>query len=152
MQTHSIIQSSANVIRITNLLKGNVYKRINKKYSDSYESVYGIVQDIMNDGDKTFIEAIEYTKDWSSISSNVVVFSGNDDLHIFPTTPEEIEEYFKGTIRSIEKSISEAEKELDQKAKCLKMAKEFVEGELAKKLTVVQFAEVPQKEFVSLNS
>ena len=59
MHTKQIIQASANVIRITNLRKGDVYKRIDdSSYGDKVH--YGVVLNLYNNGEKTYIETIEY--------------------------------------------------------------------------------------------
>ena len=56
MQTKQIVQSSANVIRITKLVKGDIYKRFEQNSDDTY---FGIVTDVLNDGINTIITATE---------------------------------------------------------------------------------------------
>ena len=54
----NLIQLNANVIKITNLKKGDVFKRIDDNYSTP-EVKYGVVLDLMNTGEKSFIEVLE---------------------------------------------------------------------------------------------
>ena len=61
MQTKNIIQTVANVIKITSLKKGDVVKMIESGYS-SPESYFAVVLDLLNDGENTYIELLKYKK------------------------------------------------------------------------------------------
>lgn len=147
MKTNSIIQSVANVVRITQLKKGDVYKRLTDSSYDSDKIQYGVVVDILNDGEKTFIEAIEYKKSYSDIEATIKIHRGNDDISIFPVELDEVEKYLQGSIESIEKKIEEKKKELYQLSEGLGRARQFVSGELSKKLTMPDFKEMSQSEY-----
>ncbi len=145
MKTQNVIQASANIIRITQLKKGDVYKRVEEANYGGASIRYGVVIDILNGGEKGFIESIEYTKSYSSIEAVVKVFTGNDDIAIFPTTIEEVNEHLNGCIDSIQKSIDQKEKDLEKEMKCLEDAKKFVSGETSKKLTEPDFVSLSQE-------
>lgn len=147
MQTQSVIQASANVVRLISLKKGDVYKRIKKQYSDEYVTTYGIVTDILNDGENTFIESIEYKKNYSSVEALCVTHAGTQDLTIFPATIEEIKEYFSDVEKYIEKDIEKKEEELIKQRKILKDAKSFTSGQQQKMLSEATFSVMePTKE------
>ena len=147
MQTKNIIQSSANVIRLVNLKKGDVFKKI--KSDSSYNSgiSYNVVVDLFNDGETTSFEVLEYTKSYSDVEAKIKIYSGTDDISIFPATIEEVSEYFDKAIKSIEEDIEKKKVELQKEIICLGKAKEFVSGELSKNLSLAEFEEMPQLEY-----
>jgi hypothetical protein len=147
MQTKSIIQTSANVIRITNLKKGDVYKRIDdSSYSDKVR--YGVVVNLYNNGEKTYLEALEYKVGFGDITAERAVISGEMDVAIFPATAAEVEEHFSSALRGIEKKISDKREEILKLESTLTHGKEFVSGEMAQKLTEPQFKEMSQREYL----
>ena len=143
MQTKNIIQSQANIIRITSLQKGNVVKIINEGYSEP-ELLYGVVLDLFNDGTKTFIQILQYKAGYSGVKSEIKLYSGDKELIIFPAELNEVQEYFQGAIDSIKRSIESKEEELAKARLGLKNALEFVSGEMGKKLTLVSFEEASE--------
>ena len=146
MQTKNIIQSSVNVIRLINLKKGDVFKKIStESYSDGIS--YNVVVDLFNDGEITSIEVLEYKKSYSDIEAKTKIYSGTDDISIFPATIEEVSEYFDKAIKKIEEDIENKKIELQKEMICLEKAKGFVKGELSKKLTLAEFKEMPQLEY-----
>lgn len=146
MQTKNLVQTSANVIRIVNLKVGDIYKR----YEDSsYSSglYYGLVKDIKNNGEQTFIEAIEYKKSYSSISADLKIYSGEKDLAIFPATLDEIQEEFSSVVSSLEKEIKQNEEEISKKKKCIIETNKLLSGELSKMLQSAEYKVMTQSEF-----
>lgn len=77
MQTKQAIQTSANVIRITSISAGDVYKRFDESYDDRV--YYGLVTAIHNDGEKTIIEATEYRYSYSSLNVDYKIMRGEKD-------------------------------------------------------------------------
>lgn len=147
MQTKQIIQTSANVIHITNLKKGDVYKRIDDQaYSDKVR--YGVVVNLYNNGEKTYLEAIEYKVGYSEITADRQIIGGETDVSIFPATVAEIEEHFSSAIHSIEKKIEDKKEEIGKLHSALSAGREFVSGEMQKKLSEPQFKELTQREYV----
>lgn len=146
MQTKSIVQANANVIRVVNLKKGDVYKRIEETYSEP-QIKFGVITGVYNDGEKTFIEALEYKKEWRDVSAEVKVFGGDKDVSIYPTTVEEIAEHFETAVKSLEKDLSDKKKEVVKLESSIENAREFINGEMAKKLTTVDFKEISQGDY-----
>ena len=148
MQTKSIIQANANVIRIVNLKKGDIYKRIDDSSSyNSDELKYGVIQQVYNDGEKTFIESIEYTKSYGEIKAEVEIFTGTKDISIYPVELSEIEKHFANAMKLLEDNLEEKKKEVYQIEKSIKSGKQFISGELSKKLSVVKYKELSQSEY-----
>lgn len=146
MQTKNIIQATANVIKITNLKKGDVVKKISTRYQEA-EISYAIVLDMMNDGENTFIEMLEYEKSYSDIKSTIKVYKGGDDLSIFPADIEEVKEYMQDTLKSIEQKIEDKKEELQKLISGLGKAKEFISGELSRELSSPEYKELTQKDY-----
>jgi len=146
MQTKNLIQTQANVIKITSLTKGNIVKLIDTNYS-SKEVKYGIVTDLLNDGEKTFIELLEYKKNYDSVSSDIKIYEGTDELALFPAKIDEVQEYFNSAIEGLERTIKEKKEELLKLENGHKKAIEFSSGELEKKLSEASFEEVSQEDY-----
>lgn len=147
MQTKNIIQTQANVIKITSLVKGNVVKIIEKEYGDSYKTCYGVVLDLLNSGTKTFIQLLKYEKSYNDVKAEIETFSGNDDLTIFPATIDEVKEFFSGSIARLEADIEKEKKELQDKIEAVEKAKTFANGELSQSLSEPEFSEMTQVDF-----
>ena len=126
MVTKCLLQASANIIRITKLVKGDIVKLFkDESYGDKMR--YGIVLDIVNDGEKTFVQFCVYNKSYGDIKGEILVLSGEDKTYtIFPTTKEEMDVDFGYLLEQLEKDIVSKEKELQDKQSVLKMTKEFI--------------------------
>lgn len=146
MQTQQLVQTSANVIRIVNLKPGDLYKR----YSDSsYDSsvYYGIVKSIDNNGEQTFIHAIEYKKSYSTISADMYIIRGDKDVALFPATIADIEAEFGNVVRSCEKDIETLKKQITDKERIIEDATALLNGTLALSLQTPEYREITQAEY-----
>lgn len=141
MEMKNLIQLNANVVRITNLKKGDVFKRIDDSGYRSPEVKYGVVLDLLNSGEKSFVEVLEYTKSYSDIKGEIKLFSGDKDINIFPCLIDEVKDYLEDAIKNIDDSIEKKKKELQESIEANKKAKEFVSGQLSESLTMLEFKE-----------
>lgn len=147
MQTKQIVQSSANVIRITNLSVGDLYKRFDDStYSKS--TYFGIVKGIYNDGEKTYVESVEYEASYGDIEAQNYVIRGDDDVSIFPATVEELEMDFNNIESKLEKKIEEKRDEIVKLEKTLETTRKLISGELQKELRTPFFKELTQEQFL----
>lgn len=142
MQTKQIIQSSANVIRITSISKGNIYKR----FDDNYTWL-GVVIGVHNDGEKTIIEANEYRQGWDKVEVTHKVIKGSEDYTIFPATLADFNQEFDSVITALNRKIEEAHKTIETSEKQIEFTKQLVSGELQKELSSPEFKEMTQSEF-----
>jgi len=110
METASIVQASANVIRITKLKQGDVYKRlIEQNYGvDKYKMVFGIVQDVMFNGTDGAITAIEFDYSWTSMGVSLKTFGTGADLQLFAATPEEVRAQYETLVKLSRQKRDEA--------------------------------------------
>ena len=143
MQTHQILQSNVNIVRITNLKKGNVFKMIEDTGYGEPSMAYGVVLDLFNDGNKTFVQILKYKLGYDFVEAEIKVLSGTKDVSIFPASKEEVENYFKGSLEGLTQKIASKKEELFKLEKALSKAKEFVDGELSNTLSKVEYSELP---------
>lgn len=131
MDVKTLINPSVKAIRVVDLQKGTVYKRVTKDYSDSYKVKYGVVLDILN-GDETFIDVVEVDKGYGEAKFDFKVLGAKSDLNIYPTTKEELTTHFEGVEDSIKKSIEDAKEEVTKKEEGLKMFQDLANNKFAK--------------------
>lgn len=147
MITKQAIQASANVIRITEVKVGDVYKRFSD--SDSYEDrvYYGIVKAIHNDGENAIIEAVEYCYRYSDITVELKVMKGTKEYTIFPATPEDLNtELDKARIAQV-RAIEKANEEIAKANRLIKEIDGLISGETQKKLQSMSYKELTQTEY-----
>lgn len=113
METSQIVRNSAEVLTITKLSPGDVYKRIE---ATSYDTSlrFGVVQDVMNNGEDSAVTAIEYAANYNSVSTTLKVFDGSQPAAIYPATPDEIAAHFdeleKAAVTAVEAAEATMEK------------------------------------------
>ena len=146
MKTQNLVQLNADVVRITSLTKGDVVKIINTDYNAPRKS-FAVVLDLLNDGVNTFVEMLVYKNDYSEIEVDIITYKGDTDISIFPCEITEVEEYLHNAISKMDKKIEEQEINLNKLKISTIKAKEFVSGELSKKLKEVSFTSIPQTEY-----
>ena len=144
METKQIVQASANVIRITKLVKGDIYKR----FDDNY--VYlGIVENIYNDGSNAIIESTEYRNYYSSLEVKQNILRGDKDYVLFPATLDDFNLEFDEMERSLTRKIDDAEKTIKETQKAIEITRSLRDGTLQKSLRSPDFIEMTQDEFNS---
>jgi len=144
MQTKQIVQASANVIRITNIQKGNLYKRFDESGDYTY---FGIVTDVLNDGNNTIITSTEYRKSWGDMNVENKVIRGEKDFIIFPAVLEDFELEFQDVISKKEREIQNKKEEIIKAEKTIEITRKLLSGELQKELSTPEFKEMTQVEF-----
>jgi len=147
MQTKTLIQSSANILRITDLQKGNTVKVIKKDYSDN-KIFFGVVTDLLNSGESTFIELLLFEKSYNDLKGKVVVYDGKDDIALFPATVEEVETDLSDALKLLARDIEKSEDELLKKKNAYEKASEFVSGKMQKKLQSTSFEEITTRQYL----
>ena len=147
MQTKTLIQSSANILRITDLQKGNTVKVIKKDYSDN-KIFFGVVTDLLNSGESTFIELLLFEKSYNDLKGKVVVYDGKDDIALFPATVEEVETDLSDALKLLARDIEKSEDGLLKKKNAYEKASEFVSGEMQKKLQSTSFKEITTQQYL----
>lgn len=122
MQVQQMIRASADVLTITTLAPGNVYKRIDARgaYGEAEPRLrFGVVQSVMNNGEDAAVTALEFLADYTGISAELKVFDGGKPVAIFPATPDEITQHLGELTEKAERDVEAAEKALVDKRQAL---------------------------------
>lgn len=145
MQVKQAIQASANVIRVTSVSVGDVYKRFDDGYDDRV--YYGVVQAVHNDGETAIIEALEYSYRYSSLDINLKVLRGDKDYKLFPSSPEELNVELDDVISRKNKDIEEKTEEISTLAKEIEEIAKLMSGEKLKDLKAMSYKELTQSQY-----
>lgn len=110
MQVQQIIQASADVITITSLRPGDVYKRVGESgYQGEPTLRFGVVQSVMNNGTDAAVVALEYERDYSTgVTVAMKVFNGGKPAALFPATPAEVTAHLDDLQQAAERKVTEA--------------------------------------------
>lgn len=146
MLTKQAIQSTANVIRITSVNAGDVYKRFSDSDYDD-KVYYGVVKAVHNDGEKTIIEAVEYCYRYSDISVEFKVIGGTKDITIFPSTPEELNLELEKARKAQIKKIEDAKEQIEKSTQLIAEIDGLISGETQKSLQAMSYKELSQQQY-----
>lgn len=122
MQVQQMIRASADILTITTLSPGNVYKRIEQPgaYAGGEPVLrFGVVQSVMNNGEDSAVTALEFTADYSGVAAALKVFDGGKPVAIFPATPDEITQHLADLTERAERDLKSAEDTLQSKRDAL---------------------------------
>ena len=108
MQTTQIIEASAVITTITELKAGDVYKRV---VSDTAESrlVFGVVQDVMHNGDDGAISTLEVVVSYQSVLVQNKVFDTQRSVALYAATPVEFDVHLAEMRKAAEANLRAAE-------------------------------------------
>jgi predicted NACHT family NTPase len=117
MNIKQIVTASADVINITRLRKGDVLKVIPINSYSSLQVHFAVVTDILNDGQRAFVEVLEYTKNYAGVelSYRVLTSDKDDQVSVFPAEPSEVASYFAEIETKMAEEIEKLQRQLDEK-------------------------------------
>lgn len=145
MQTKQAIQTSANVIRITSITTGDVYKRFDESYDD--RTYYGVVKAVHNDGEKCIIEAIEYSYKYGDLDVEHKIMRGEKEYILFPSSPDELNLELEKARKKKVREIEDAKEKIEKNERLLKDIDGLISGETLKNLTAMSYKEMTQEQF-----
>jgi hypothetical protein len=112
VQTTNLVQASADVVRITTLTAGDVYKRFDTPSYGGPDLLFGVVQDVLNNGTTVVITAVEYSNQGVSVVAKMKVFGPGTDLALFAATPAEVGAHLGEVLKAANYAVVDAEKSL----------------------------------------
>jgi hypothetical protein len=117
MKMNTVIRPSAEVIQITEVTVGAVYKRLDTPSYGEPRLLFGVVTDILHNGEEAALVAIEFVPPTygGSIEPTIRTFKGDADVAIYPAQPEEFSLAMQQAIEKQEAVVSEARKSLAAK-------------------------------------
>lgn len=110
MQTQTLVRASADVVTITTLRPGDVFKRLEKAWDNKWRAIYSVVQTVDSNGEDAMVTALELVGD----EIKLTVFGTDADLRIFAATPEEIGQAFADAEESVSRTLDQARQGLDR--------------------------------------
>lgn len=114
MKASTLVQANASVVTVVNLAEGDVYKRMEKKYDDSFELKFGIVTGVMANGEHVGITALEFDSSYGSLDVQLKTFGSNTDLTIFHAEPDEVQAHFDRLIEHGDQAVASKKRELSK--------------------------------------
>lgn len=145
MQVKQAIQSSANVVRITSVTPGDVYKRFDDSYED--RTYFGLVNAVHNDGEKTIIEATEYCYRYHTLEVSHKILNGAADYTIFPSSPEELNLNLEGARKQQIEKVEEAKTTIAESTKLVAEIDGLMSGQTQKGLKAMSYKELTQEQY-----
>lgn len=142
MQIKQAIQSSANVIRITNISAGDVYKRFDSSYDDRVH--YGVVRGVHNDGEVAIVEALEYTKQYGDLQINLKTIRGDKDFTLFPADPNELNVELESIVRKKDRDVQTKTQEIKKLEGEIAELKGIMSGDVLRDLKAMSYTELTQ--------
>lgn len=142
MRVRNLIEASADVVTITTLKRGDVYKRVVPagQFSEA-KMQYGVVTSVMNNGEQGAIQGIEYALDYSAgVVAKAAVFDSETDVALFAAQPEEVREHIAEMRQAVNLKVREAEQKLGDARSLAERTAEVLDGviELSKPDTTVR--------------
>jgi hypothetical protein len=141
MKISTVIRPSAEVIQINEVTVGAVYKRLDTPSFGEPRLVFGVVTDIMHNGESAALVAIEFIPPAysGSMEPTLRTFQGDAEVAIYPAQPEEFSLAMQQAIEKQERAIEEVRKNLAAKQSVLDM----MERTLMSPMTVAGTVVVP---------
>lgn len=94
MKTRTLVDQSIEIVRVTSLKPGDVYKRLEISQYNGDKMVFGVVEDVVTNGEQVAITTIEAELKYGSAVPVMKVFKADSDLHLFPASVKEVELHF----------------------------------------------------------
>ena len=141
MTTQNLIEASATIIRVTNLKKGNAYKRLEEGSYSETKLVFGIVTDILNNGEDCVIQSVEFDPSYRGLSTKIKVFGKETDLKIFPANPEEVSKFLNECLKSCKENLVDKQKHLHEAETLIKSVSDIISGEIVSEITAPEMIE-----------
>lgn len=121
MQVKTLISPSAAIVRVAEVRKNDVYKRIEKPSYGDERLVYGKVIDVLASDEDAALVALEFVPvDYSTgIQACVRTFKGDTEIALFPASVEEYALHLDQAIDAQERTVEAAGREYEAKQRLL---------------------------------
>ena len=146
----NLVKSSCEIVRVTSLKKGDVVKLLEDS-SYSTELKFGIVQDVLNNGEKSVIQLLTLKNSYGDLDLELKTFTDKKELTVFPATTDELKSQFSGDLESAKRKVDEAKNTYLRKNEAYQIAEKLISGKMSLELTNSQFEVIPNAETIKLN-
>lgn len=133
MNVQNYVRGAAELARIVELHRGDCYKRMKETHS-SDEMVYGIVTDVMDNGEKTALQTMEFATSYGTMTTTFETFGGGRDVALFPAEPSELNTYLADVEERQERSVETAQNKVNAEKLTLEGIRNIKNGDLIAQL------------------
>lgn len=138
MQVKHVVQASAEMVHISEVHIGDIYKRIEKPSYGDERLVFGKVIDILATDEDAALITLEFVpQDYSNgIQAAVRTFSGKTEVVLFPATVSDYEVALNNAIDAQEKVMLAARADYEAKSRMLDRLMEAMSADKQEALTI----------------
>lgn len=137
MNTQTLVRGSADIVTVTTLARNDVYKRLEENtYGEKYILKFGVVTDVMHNGEDAVITALEFTTEYNGATSALKVFGTDSDLKLFAATPTEFIEHKADVQKRAERAVADAQTVLEEKRRLLAVIESTFTNDVLARLTI----------------
>jgi hypothetical protein len=133
MRVSQVVRASADIVRITSLRQGDVYKRVDSNSYTGNKLRYGVVTDVMYDGEEGAVTAVEYEIDFGKVVPRVMCYTTNEGPALFPAQPEELLVHMADLRKALDDTVLQKERELSEARTMRRNAENILTNRLALK-------------------
>lgn len=116
MKTQTLVQDTAQVIRVVTLAQGDTYKRVLPKttYADA-KLAFGVITAVLNNGETVAVTALEVEYDgYGTPAVRSRTFTGDDDVQLFPAARLEVLAHREDVLRALRRAKDAAQSSLEE--------------------------------------
>jgi hypothetical protein len=107
-QVKTLVEVSGKVTTVHTLAVGNVYKRLVVESYGPDKVLYGVVTDVQNNGEQSFIIASEFNAEaYGGDELKNSVFGGDREVNIFSCSVEDFNAAYQSNKSAMERSVNE---------------------------------------------
>lgn len=108
MKINQVIQTSADIITVLTVKRGDIYKRLDTPSYGSPKLLFGVVTDVLANGETSVVTAVEVTATYADVEISEKVFAGDNDVQLYPADIEDFTAYRTQMIEAAERSRANA--------------------------------------------
>lgn len=127
MKINQLIQTNADIITVLTVKRGDIYKRLDEPSYGSAKLLFGVVTDVLANGERSTVTALEVTAGYNSVEVTEKVFAGEGDVQLYPAALEDFETYRDTMIAAAQRGRTEALKKY-QEAEALYRRVQSIQG------------------------
>lgn len=107
-QVKTMVEVSGKVTTVHTLAVGNVYKRLAVESYGPDKVLYGVVTDVQNNGEQSFIVTSEFNPEsYGGDELKNQVFGGDREVNIFSCSVEDFQAAYQSNKSAMERSVNE---------------------------------------------
>lgn len=115
----TLIQATAQQIRVVSLTPGDVYKRLVEATYGDPKLAIGVVTEVMHNGDRAMIVGVEYSAGFQAVTVDRRVFTDKSDVNFFPATVKEFTDHLADMEAHAAEAVRVAESTLRDRREAL---------------------------------